>query len=154
MEVPSPNNWFETSFLNLHVNMDYSHDLVPVIGWTIVMLLIAWGLTMNFTVAIWCAGLLAVHFLSDMVVGFKHHIMGPNSPAIGLGLYNTYPSIALLIEAAFCIVCVAWFVRARKMEGRPIRKSHVIGLYLLFVGGALIWLPTADMSFAQWFKLI
>jgi len=150
LEVPSPNNWLEATFLNLHVNMDYSHDLIPAIGWAFAMLLIAWGITMNFTIALWCAGLVVFHFLCDMLAGFKHHVMGLDSPALGLDLYNSYPSVAILIEAALCIVCVAWFVRARKLQGRPIHKSYVIGLYLLFVGGTLLWLPVADRSILQW----
>lgn len=150
LEVPFPNNWLEASFLNLRVNMDYSHDLVPAIGWAFAMLLIAWGIAMNFSIALWCAGLVVFHFLCDMLVGFKHHVMGLDSPAIGLGLYNSYPSVAILIEVALCIVCVAWFVRARRLSGVPIRRSCVIGLYLLFVGGAILWLPMADRSISQW----
>ena len=91
----------------------------------------------------WCAVLVLGHEVSDLIAGFEHHVAGPRSPTVGLGLYRRAPELALGLEVLLGVVCVAWFVRARTREGRPVSRVTVWALYAIFVVGTLAWLPIA-----------
>ncbi len=149
VEAPRPSSLLETSFLNMRVEMTYSHDLLPALLWCAVMAGVGYAITRRGAVAAWCAALVGIHEISDVVAGFQHHVLGPSTPIFTTNLYGRAPELAILIEAAFGAACVWWFIRARAASGRPISRSTTIGLYAVFVLGALAWLPTARMPLGR-----
>lgn len=146
LETPHPGGFLDASLLNLQVDMPWSHDLLPVLGWSVLMAIIALALTRSTPVALWCAALVLVHEVSDLLGGFKHYVYGADSQLIGLGLYNTIPELALLFEGLLGVACTAWFVRARKNKGQPISAGGVKLLYAIFIGGAAMQLVFARVS--------
>lgn len=97
------------AFRNMEIDMTFSHDLVPVLLWTLVVGGLGYTVTRSRAVALWCAGLVAFHEACDLVVGFPHHIMGTDTAAVGAGLYYAAPFGGWLIESAMSLGCVAWF---------------------------------------------
>lgn len=153
LETPTPHSWLEATLMSIRVEMPFSHDLLPLVGWTFALLLLGWWVTNKLIVGIWCAGLVIVHWLCDLLVGFKHHIIGNTGIDLGFNLYNTYPMLGLIIESIFIVLCIMWYTNIRKKEGNPAKKSVIFSMYLLFVGGTLLCLPIAHTSLTEWFKL-
>ena len=100
------------------VDMRYTHDLVPVVGWTALMVVIAFGLTRNWAVSAWCGALVVVHEICDLVAGYPHNVFGPESAEVGLKLWVTAPIIATFIEAGLGITCVYWYLRSNRLDER------------------------------------
>lgn len=148
-EVPTPDGFLDATLLHLQVDMPFSHDLLPVLGWSLLMAAIAAVITRSKAVAIWCGALVLVHEASDLLGGFKHYVHGSDSMLIGLGLYNSVPELALLFEALLGVACTAWFIHARQREGRPISVSGKKILYAIFIGGAVFQLGFARVSLAE-----
>ncbi len=145
-EVPSPDSFLDATLLHLKVDMPISHDLLPVLGWALVMAALAALISRSRAVALWCGALVLVHELSDLLGGFKHYVYGNDSALIGLGLYNSIPELALLFEAMLGAGCVAWFVAARRQQGKPVSSGGVKILYAIFIGGAAMQLVFARSS--------
>ncbi len=122
----------------MSIDMTWSHDLVPVLGWCVLLGGLAWVVTRSRTTALWAAGLVAFHEACDLVAGFPHHVMGPGTLELGVGLYHTAPLVALGVELALGLACVAWFAaRARLSTGKK------LGLYATVVLGVVAMLPNA-----------
>jgi hypothetical protein len=143
LEAPRPDSMFAASFRDLEVQMPYSHDLVPAGLWALVAGAIAWGVTRSRAAMVWCAALVVFHEACDLVAGFEHHILGPSTASVGLDLYGRAPEAAILLEAALGAGCVLWFLRQRAASGRPVSIPTARALYLVFILGALAWLPIA-----------
>lgn len=129
-------------FHNMQTDMFVSHDILPVLGWAFGFAAIAWLLTKERIVALWCAALILFHELLDYLVGFEHRIFderlfGTNSEWIGLNLYHSAPILGLVIEALLCIACIVWFFNQRSKKDKPVSMRLKIGLPLLLVGGCL-----------------
>jgi hypothetical protein len=123
---------------SMQIDMTYSHDLVPVLGWTLGVGLLAYALTRRRETALWAAGLVAFHEVCDLVSGFPHFVMGPGTSELGLGLYVQAPLAALGIELALGLACVAWFTRRA-----AISRGKKVGLYAAVVFGVAVLLPAA-----------
>jgi hypothetical protein len=143
LEAPRPGSMLEATYQNLAVEMPYSHDLVPALALAAVMAVAGFALTRHAATAAWCGALVLVHEACDFLSGFRHRVLGPGTPDLGLDLYHRAPEIALAIEALFGAACVFWFLRARRAEGRAISPATARALYILFIVGALVWLPIA-----------
>ncbi|MDF1665906.1 MAG: hypothetical protein P1V97_29385, partial [Planctomycetota bacterium] len=87
LETLSPHRFLDASFMNMHSDMPVSHDVLPVLGWTLGFAGVVWALTRNSKAALWCGGLIAFHEILDLVVGFPHRLAGPETPEFGLALY-------------------------------------------------------------------
>jgi len=153
IEEPTPGSMWEATFQNLHVEMIYSHNAVPTILWALVLFIVVYILFRRVSSALWCSFLIILHFLCDLLAGYSHNILGPESPVIGLNLYHEAPQLALVIEALFGAGCVYWYVNRSKARGNPLRPKQVLYLYAIFVLGALIWLPTATIPLNVLFQL-
>lgn len=153
LESLKPDSWLVASINHLQVSMPYSHDLLPVIGWTIFFSIAGLVITREIFVALWCGILVFVHWLCDLLVGFTHYLWDAMPPKFGLNLYVTHPYLAILIETLFCFLVVTWFVRKRATTGRPLATKYIVMLYLLYVGGALSLLPLAEHNLSYWWGL-
>ena len=140
---PHSYNPFTTKFYEMQTDMAWSHDLVPVGFWALVLAVIGWVVTKDRTVALWCAALVLVHEVFDLVVGFEHFVFGKETPSVGLQLYTKAALPGLLIEMALCAGLVWWFAHARTKQGRPLPKNVQIWLYAILVGGTVATLPMA-----------
>lgn len=149
LEAPHPPGMFDATLIGLQVEMTWSHDLIPVIGWALLMAAAAFAITRSSAVAMWCGALVVVHEISDWIGGFTHHVYGPESMALGLGLYSRVPELSLLFEAALGVACTWWFVRARAKEGRPVSRRGAITLYSIFIGFAAVQLAFTRVSLGE-----
>ena len=152
METVSPENFFDASFADMHTNMLYSHNLVPVAIWALGFALIAYAAFKDVTISLWCFALIVFHELCDLVVGFEHNVSSADSAAVGMKLYTTAPVAGLLIEAAMCFGLVWWFTKQRANAGQPLSSRGKYGLYLILVGGTLATMPIATHSITQWLR--
>jgi hypothetical protein len=118
------------------VDMRYSHDLVPVAGWTLVMALIAYVLTRSWVITAWCAALTVIHELCDLVTGHPHNVSGPETTEVGLKLWVIAPVFATFIEAGFGIACVSWYLRHHSLD-----KSNQWALYIAMGATSFLLLP-------------
>lgn len=116
-------------------DMQYSHDLVPVVGWITLFALVAYVITRNLKTAAICAALVAGHELCDLITGYPHNFWGPESAQVGLQLWVTQPIIASFIEAGFGVVCVAIFIRFYEVDkmGKWVLYGMMGGVPLLLI---------------------
>ena len=149
LEGFEPRLFEDAAFATMQTEMFYSHDLAPVLGWTVAFGLGVWIATRDRITAWWCAGLVAFHEVLDLAVGFEHYVLGEGTPAVGFNLYHRAPVFALLIEAAFCAGIVAWFAYRRKASGGPLSARTQWLLYLVLVGGTLATIPLANQPLAS-----
>lgn len=125
-------------FSTMVIDMSYSHDLVPVAGWAAVMTGVVYLVTRSRGAAIWAGGLVLLHEVADLVSGFPHFLLGPETAAVGLGLYSHAPVAALVVELLVAVACVWWFSTRTKLAGR-----RQLALYLLSFFGVAALLPMA-----------
>jgi hypothetical protein len=149
LEAPHPKSFLDASFANIVVQMTYSHDLIP----TLVLSAVVYG-AVHFGMrkpkaALWCAGLIILHFQCDLLAGYEHHVFGAQSRSIGLNFYQRAPHLALLIEAAFAITCVFLYARGMKRQGLPIPAKKQALLYGFFMIGILAFWPLGTMPLRQ-----
>src|SRR5262249_23594739 len=128
---------------NIRVDMIYSHEPLPVLALAAATFALVFAVWRRPALAGWCAALVVLHLLADLVVGFTHHLAGPATPTISLNLYGRAPKLAIAIEAAYAASCVAWYERAERARGRPVARAKARALYGVFALGALLWLPAA-----------
>lgn len=152
-EAPKPSSMWLATFQNISVAMPYSHDALPTLLIALVFTILVYLFFKNFKTALWCGALVIVHLLCDLLSGFSHYLAGPETPKIGLGLYNEAPHLALFFEALVGALCVTWYLADRKKSGLLTSAKTKILLYSVFVGGALLWLPTATLPLGKVFGI-
>ena len=101
--------------------------------------------------ALWCGALTVVHVLCDLLVGFKHELLGPDSPQVSLNTYAHAPVMAIGIEIVFALGCVFAYLKSEARRGRPLTRRRTVALYAVFAVGILAWLPATAMSLRQTF---
>lgn len=148
-EMPAPGSMFEATFHNIRVEMPYTHDGFAVGVWVLVGFGLGFAVTRQIAPALWCGALVIVHELCDLLSGFEHYLYDDVFP-IGLNLYGRAPELALVFEAAFGGVCVWWYLRARAAQGKPVSVATGRWLYVVFIGGALSFLPIARTPMGHW----
>lgn len=149
VESLTPHRLLDLSFAGMRADMYASHDLLPVAGWAAGFAALAWLATRHGAAALWCGALVIVHELCDLVVGFRHGVLG-ETPQLGWNLYTRAPVAGLLVEAALCAGIVWWFARRRRRDGRPLSRASTWTLHAILAGTALASLPVAHQSLAQW----
>jgi hypothetical protein len=145
-----PPMFMDFAFSTSSSNMWLSHDIIPVVLWSVAVGLLFWGITRKSVVALWCGALVVVHELCDLLVGYTHHLQGDNSPSLGLNLYQQAPVVGLLLEAGLCAAIVTWFCWRRARTGAPVSSRLKWGLYAVLVGSVLATLPIATRSLNAW----
>lgn len=153
VEKLEPTNFLQSSFSTMRSEMFLSHDIIPVAGWAGIFGLVVYVLTKNRITSLWCAMLVILHEICDLVVGFEHYVLGADTTAVGLNLYNTAPVKGLLLEAALCGAIVFWFCNHRANSKMPVSPMTKYGLYGLLVGSTLATLPMANQSLASLFGI-
>ncbi|MGB8332290.1 MAG: hypothetical protein WCE62_19355 [Polyangiales bacterium] len=145
VEKLEPADAFSVAFNGLQTDMYVSHDVLPVVGWAALFGVLTWLVWRKPVVALWCAGLVVLHELCDLVVGFPHEVMRGIGP-VGLALYLRAPILGFLIEAVFAAAIVFWFCRRRANSGNPVSTGTQTALYAILVGTTLLTLPLAKSS--------
>lgn len=154
IEPVSPPSLLDATFPNLQVAMIYSHNLLPGILQGVIVFGLVQLFYRDLPLAIWCGALTVVHVLCDLVVGFTHELLGPDSPLVSLNTYGRAPHLAILIELAFALACIFYFQRSEKRAGRPIPRNRLIALYATFTIGILMWMPAASISVRQMLQMM
>ncbi len=141
VEPTQPASLLDATFPNLKVSMTYSHNLIPGMVQGALVFAIVQAVWRDRALALWCGALTIVHVLCDVFVGFQHQLLGPDSPQISLDTYGRMPQVAILIELAFALACVHFYLRSEARRGRPLSNGRRAALYAVFVVGILAWLP-------------
>jgi len=88
------------------IDMTYSHDLLPALGWTVLLGVAVWVGYRDRNLALVCVLLFVGHWLCDLLSGFGHFVFGPHSTPLGADLYHTNLLAAVVIESVFGVLCV------------------------------------------------
>lgn len=154
IEPASPPSLFDASFKNLQVDMTYSHNLIPGLLQGLIVGVVVLALFRQRALAFWCGVLAAFHVLCDFVVGFEHQLLHADTATISMNTYGTMPQVAILIELAFAVACIAWYQHAERLRGQPVARGKLIALYVVFIVGIAAWLPIADHSVRELLRLV
>lgn len=141
-EAPTPGSFIDASLSNLRVDMLYSHDLVPALLQGVLaagLVAVIW----SRRAALWCGGLVVFHVLCDYVVGFEHHVLGPQTPEVALNTYGRAAWLAVAIELLFVLLAIHAYQKSEASFGRPVPAKRLRNIYLVFVIGVLLFLPAA-----------
>jgi hypothetical protein len=149
IEPTYPASLLDASFQNLQVAMTWSHNLVPGLIQGAAVFAVVLAVWRDRPLALWCGALTIVHVLCDLVVGFQHQLLGPDSPRVSLDTYGRMPQVAIAIELVFALACVHAFQKAEARRGRALPRRRLIALYAVFAVGILAWLPAASMSLRE-----
>ena len=130
IETMEPTGAPGPTLANAMIEMTFSHDLVPQIGWILLAGGLAYVVTRRRAFSVVAMALSLGHWLGDMVSGYGHHVFGPDSHPLGTDWYHLNLPAALTFEAVLGVFCVLVFTR-----GRSLPLVAQAGLYALF--GAL-----------------
>jgi hypothetical protein len=147
LETPTPASFLDVSIIGLHAEMPYSHTGAGILVMALATAGVVYAVWRQRDLALWCGALVIVHELCDLLSGWQHEIFTRGTPRIGLGLYARSPVVALLIEAVFSALVVAWYVRNERLQGRAIAQKKQARLYAIFAGGSLFFIGNAYTSF-------
>jgi hypothetical protein len=149
LEPTEPDNPMLVSLDTFAVDMTYSHDLLPMLLWIAVA-----GVAGRLLFGDWRVGgtgalLVFVHEAVDLLAGFPHHVFGPESLAVGTGLYHSSPYLAVAIEALFSAAMLAWVWRNDRQAGIRRNRRTLIAWAAVFFGGAAFLALNADLSIVE-----
>lgn len=145
IEPTFPASLFDATFQNLQVHMTYSHNLIPAFIQGGIVAAIIHAIYKDVSFTLWCGFLTVLHVLCDLIVGFEHQLLSPESAVVSLNSYYYFPHVAILIELLFSIGCIFWYVRTEKLNGTPVSKKKLVLLLSIFGIGILMWLPNATI---------
>ena len=151
VEPTKPASLLDATFPNIDVHMTYSHNLVPGLIQAVIVFALVQAIWRDRPLALWCGALTFVHVLCDLLVGFKHELLGPDSPQVSLDTYGHAPVVAIGIELVFALGCVFAYLKSEARQGRPLTRRRIFALYAVFAVGILMWLPATSMSLGQTF---
>ncbi|NCG22288.1 MAG: hypothetical protein GWP91_25000 [Rhodobacterales bacterium] len=149
LEPTLPANPMMASLDNMQAEMTYSHDLLPTLGLVVLVVLAGRGLFGSWRPG-WTGGILILaHMFCDAISGHTHHVFGPESPAIGLGLYATAPYLALAVEGVFTLGVMAWVFQADAKAAVRRSRATLMVWAVVFAGGLMSMVPSADLSLVE-----
>ena len=154
VEPTKPASLLDATFPNIDVHMTYSHNLVPGLVQGLIVFGVVYLIWRDRPLALWCGALTVVHVLCDILVGFKHELLGPDSPQVSLDTYGNAPVLAIAIELVFALGCVYAYLRSEQRRGRSVTRRRSVALYAVFTIGILMWLPATSMSLRQTIALL
>ncbi len=156
VETVEPSGIFDASFRYMVVDMTYSHDIAPVLVWSVLFAVIAGVVFKSSRLALIVLGLILLHESLDLLVGFEHFWFGQPESAdaavFGLGLYNRAPVAGILIEVAICAGLIVWYVKKRASLGKPVSVFSQRLLWAVLVGSTLSLLAMANQSLSSLFS--
>jgi hypothetical protein len=153
VEVTTPESFLDVTITGMKVEMVYSHVGVGVVGLAAIAGGAVYAAYRRRDIALWCGALVFVHWLCDLLSGWAHEWLFAGSRKIGFDLYARSPYAAFAIEAAFSAALVFFYVRGEARQGRAVSRTAQIRLYAVFVGGTLLFAPTAYVSMRSWLGL-
>lgn len=151
VEPTKPASLLDATFPNIDVAMTYSHNLIPGVIQGVIVFALVYAIWRDRPLALWCGALTIVHVLCDILVGFQHQLLGPDSPQVSLHTYARAPVLAIGIELVFALGCVFAYLTSEARRGRPLARRRIVALYAVFAVGILMWLPATSMSLRQTF---
>ena len=117
------------SMANTIINMTYSHDLLPVLGWTLLTSILVWAASRSRTLTLVWTVLFSGHWLCDLVSGYGHFVFGPESTALGTDWYHLDLTASVMFESVFGILCVLLATAQTEQSfGRRVTLYAVFGL--------------------------
>ncbi|MFK8101353.1 MAG: hypothetical protein AB8G15_02465 [Saprospiraceae bacterium] len=153
LEVTTPDDVFDTTVSNMAVDMLYSHDLIPLFAWLLIIFLIGKFIFKETKIGLAGAILVLGHFALDFFSGHPHHIFGIDSHQVGLGNYASNVFLAIGVEVVATILILWYFFRQEsKLKIKRTRKNRnsIIGL---FIFGILFMLSIAIIPFREIFSI-
>lgn len=153
LEPTGPGDVFDATLSNMTVDMLYSHDLLPLIGWVLVIFLFGKFVLKDTKIGLAGAVLIIGHFVLDFFSGHPHHIFGAETQEVGLGLYASNVFLAIGIEAVFSGAMLAYFFSQEAKNGIQRTLKNKYSIIGLFVFGIVFMLTIATTSFRQWFDI-
>lgn len=144
IESIEPHSFMDASFANMKVDMTYSHDILPVILITLLVGGATAALFRNWVMGLWAVGLIALHELMDLLVGFEHYWFGPGETTYGLGLYTKLPVLGIAIELVICAALLTWYLKRREAAGHQLGRGAKITLFGVLVGATAALLLMAN----------
>ena len=154
VEPTKPASLLDATFPNIDVHMTYSHNLIPGVIQGVIVFALVYAIWRDRPLALWCGALAVIHVLCDLLVGFKHELLGPNSPQVSLDTYGHAPVLAIAIELTFALGCVYAYLKSERRRERPVTRGRSVALYAVFAVGILMWLPATSMSLRQTIPLL
>ena len=151
VEPTKPASLLDATFPNIDVHMTYSHNLVPGVIQGVIVFALVYAIWRDRPLALWCGALTVIHVLCDLLVGFKHELLGPDSPQVSLDTYGHVPVLAIGIELVFALGCIYAYLTSEARRGRALTRRRSVALYTVFAVGILLWLPATSMSLRQTF---
>ena len=82
VEPTKPASLLDATFPNIDVHMTYSHNLVPGVIQGMIVFALVQLIWRDRPLALWCGALTVVHVLCDILVGFQHQLLGPDTPQV------------------------------------------------------------------------
>lgn len=153
LELTTPTDVFDATISNMTVSMVYSHHVVPLFIWAVVIFLIGRVLFKSTTIGIVALALFAGHIVLDFFSGHPHNVFGADTHQIGLGLYATNAYLAILIEAVFIVAALGYYFRAEAKAGTIRSRTNRATIIGVFVYGIIFMLSIATVSFRDLFGL-
>jgi hypothetical protein len=149
VESVEPHSFIHASFANMTVDMTYSHDILPAMVIALFVSGITAAIFKNWVIGLWAVGLILLHELMDLLVGFEHYWFGPGETTFGLGLYTRSPVLGITIELVICAGLLAWYMKTRAAAGHRLSKGASITLYSVLVGSTAALLLMANQSLSE-----
>ncbi len=153
LEPTVPVDLLNVTLMNITVDMVYSHDLLPQLAWMALAFLIGKLLFKKNNIAIAGALLVLGHYMLDLLSGYPHHIFGEDSPEVGLGLYLSNVYLAIIIEAIFTGIVLAYYFIVDSKKSQPRSTKNKLQIAGLFAFGIGFLLTIATVSLRQWFNI-
>ena len=147
LEPTTPDDVFDATIDTMSVSMMYSHHLLPQLFWAVVIFLIGKWLFKSTTIGLVALALFVGHIVLDFFSGHAHNVFGEDTQGVGLGLYATNAYLAILIEAVFIVVALAYYFREEVKAGiirTGKNRAVIIGVFVYGIG---FMLSVATVSF-------
>ncbi len=153
LEPTLPSDALDVTLESIVVDMLYSHDLYPQIAWFFIVFVAGTVIFKSTKFGLIGGAITLSHLLLDLVSGYPHHLFGPHTYEVGLGLYITNVYFAILIEAIFISIVLWFFFRRQSKWGIKRSRKNMLSIIGVFAGGVLFILLIASVSLRTWFGL-
>ncbi len=149
----NPLSVLEAKYTNVVADLTYSHDLIPLIFYSVIMGTIGRLIYKDWKIGFTFALLVVSHFILDFIAGLEHGIFGRDTLQLGFNLYASNPLLGLIIEIITVIIGVFLFVKLEARQGNIVSKKKQVWLYSTFILAILLLLPNVYVSFGELFNI-
>lgn len=149
LESSHPDHPMLVSLDTMQVDMTYSHDVLPMLGWIALTVLIGRAAFGAWRPGLIGGALVALHAVTDYVGGFPHYVFGPETHAVGTGLYHSSPYVAVALEAGFTAAMILWVLRTDAKRGVRRSRATYLTWAAVFGGGVAFMFSSADLTMVE-----